>query len=93
MDQSLFAKYQLATTTRKTERGELLKEFMENINIARKGTPYKPLSITRVSMYLPKEIPTKDLYTLLSKCKDAGNRSKNYHQGFSKCFFYEIKAQ
>lgn len=76
-----------------TERGELLKEFLAPINISRVSNKFKPITIARVSMLLPKEIPTKDLYTLLSKCKDSGNRSKNYNEGFAKRFYYEIKPK
>lgn len=89
---SLLTRYTSPVKSRETERGELQKEIMETINIGRKGTIYKPLSMARVGMLI-QHIPTKDLYYVISVCKDAGNRSNNYHQGFSKKFFYEIKAK
>lgn len=76
-----------------TERGELLKQFLEVININRVSNKFKPITYARISMLLPKEIPTKDLYSLLSQCKDAGNRGKNYHESFSKTFYWLIKAK
>lgn len=93
------SKYQRAAdlttkaVNRKTERGELLKEFMENINVARLGSPFKPLSMARIASLLA-HIPTSDLYYLLSVCKASGDRNKaKYHQSFSKKFFYELKCQ
>lgn len=96
---NLLEKYKLASSIleksidRRTERGEILKELLEPININRVSNKFKPMSIARISMLLPKEIPTKDLYFLLSVCKDAGKRAKNYHEGFSKKFYWEIKAK
>ena len=95
----LLEKYKLASSIleksidRRTERGELLKQFLEPININRVSNKFKPVTIARISMLLPKEIPTNDLYYLLSVCKDAGNRSKNYNEGFSKKFYWEIKKK
>lgn len=92
MELNLFTKYQLATKSKETERGELLKEFMEPINISRKSNKYQPVTIARMGM-LVSHIPTPDLYYLLSVCKDAGNRNKNYHTGFSKMFYWSIKPK
>lgn len=77
----------------KQERGEIIKELMDTININRVSNKFTPLTFPRMGVLLPKEIPTKDLYALLSKCKDAGNRSKNYHESFSKMFYWTIKTK
>lgn len=76
-----------------TERGEIIKEIMETLNINRAKNKFSPLTFPRMGLLLPKEIPTKDLYSLLSQCKDAGNRGKNYHESFSKTFYWLIKAK
>jgi hypothetical protein len=76
-----------------SERGELLKQFLEPININRVSNKFKPITIARISMLLPKEIPTSDLYYLLSVCTDAGRRGKNYHESFSKKFYWEVKSK
>lgn len=92
MQLDLFTKYQLQTKSKETERGELLKQFMEPINISRVSNKYQQVTIARMGM-LVSHIPTKDLYYLLSICKDAGNRNKNYHIGFSKMFYWSIKPK
>lgn len=97
MELSLFEKYNRANelTTKivkKQERGELLLEFLEQINISRLNTKYKPVSIAKLALDVS-HIPTPDLYYLLSICKDAGRRSKRYDQGFAKCFYYSIKVK
>lgn len=76
----------------RTERGELLKEFLEQINISRLGTAYKQVHIAKIGMDVA-HIETKDLYYLLSVCKDAGTRAKRYDTGFSKKFYYELSVQ
>jgi hypothetical protein len=77
---------------RQTERGELLKQFLEQINLSRIGSHYKPVSIAKIGMDVA-HIETKDLYYLLSTCKDAGNRAKRYDSGFAKMFYWSIRVQ
>lgn len=89
ISQSQIAKYTLKTKA--TERGELLKEFLEVLNVNRVGM-FKPLTIARTGMMVA-HIPVDGLYYLLSICKDSGNRAPNYNAGFSKRFFFEIRAQ
>lgn len=95
----LLEKYKLASSIleksidRRTERGEILKQLLEPININRVSNKFKPITIARISMLLPKEIPTSDLYYLLSVCTDAGRRGKNYHESFSKKFYWEVKSK
>lgn len=98
MELSLFDKYKQGekfidkVISRETERGELLKQFQEVINMSRLGTSYKPVTIAKIGLDVA-HIPTKDLYYLLSICKDSGKRSKRYDSGFSKCFYYQIKVK
>lgn len=92
MQAELFTKYQLPVKSNKTERGELLVQFLEIINMSRTCNKYKPITIARVGM-LVSHIPTKDLYYLLSVCKDAGTRAKRYDEGFAKMFYWSIKVQ
>lgn len=110
----LLEKYKLASSIleksidRRTERGEILKQLLEPININRVSNKFKPMSIARISMLLPKEIPTKDLYTLLAKCKEAGELARNkrnfateeekkklntYESAFSKYFYWSLKTK
>ena len=76
----------------RTERGELLKQFLEQINMSRLGTNFKQVSIAKIGLDVA-HIPTKDLYFLLSICKDSGSRAKRYDTGFSKRFYYELNVQ
>ncbi len=69
---------------RATERGELMKYFMERLNIARKRDHIPPLTMPRMGRLLV-AIPTQDLYYLRSVC----DQSKD----FSKKFWWEIKPK
>ena len=89
---TLLKRFELKTKDTRTERGELLKEFLEQINMSRLGSTFKPVGTARLGMDLA-HIPTKDLYYLLSVCKDSGTRAKRYDQGFAKRFYYELKVQ
>lgn len=96
MDKLLFTKYQLATPSKETEYGQLLKQFLEPINASRLKGKYKPYTLPRLSAkiaYLVKDKDYSALYYLLSVCKDSGKRAKDYNEGFSKRFFFEIKAK
>lgn len=107
MEVALFSKYNLAGKSKKTERGELMKELMENLNLGRVGTIYKPLTMPRMGKLLEK-IPTDALYTLIAKCKEAGELANNkrkfateeqrkkmdtYHSAYSKAFYWNIRVQ
>ena len=67
---------------RATERGELMKYFMENLNVSRRRDGLPPLTMPRMGRLLV-AIPTKDLYYLRSVCDQA--------KAFSKKFGGEIK--
>ena len=69
---------------RATERGELMKYFMERLNPSRVRDGYAPRTLARMGRLLV-AIPTKDLYYLKSVC----DQSKD----FSKKFWWEIKPK
>ena len=75
---------QKVDTDRKTERGELMKYFMDQLNASRVKDGVPPLSMGRMGKLLEK-IPTKDLYYLKRVCEDANN--------FSKKFWYELNPE
>jgi hypothetical protein len=89
MDQlsTLFGKRQLpAKPRRHTERGDIFDTILSHLNPprAKKGLP--PISYKRLG-YLLTAIPTKDLYSLISKCDDAQRRGFPW----SAIFWKEIK--
>lgn len=69
---------------KRTERGEMMKYFLENINAHRVTDGYKAITMGHMGRLLQK-IPTKDLYYLKSVC----DQSKN----FSKKFWWEINPK
>lgn len=66
---------------RETERGELMKYFIDRINPGRMRDGLPKLTMGRMGKIL-EQIPTKDLYYLKRICDDSAN--------FSKRFFYEL---
>jgi hypothetical protein len=71
-----------------TERGELLRYFMIELNRARVRDHMPPLTMPRMGKIL-ELIPTNDLYFLKSVCDDAAKRGYE----FSKKFWWEIKPK
>lgn len=74
----------------KSERGELLREFRERINNARKGTRYPAISMGRMARLLTnpstgKSISTQWLHYLMAICKNSNN--------FSATFFSRLKEE
>ena len=67
-----------------TERGEMMKYFMERLNPGRVRDGYAPLSLPRMGRLLV-AIPTKDLYYLKSVCEQS--------KDFSKKFWWEINPK
>ena len=67
-----------------TERGELMKYFMERLNISRARDKIPPLTMPRMGRML-QAIPTKDLYYLKRVCDESKN--------FSKKFWWEINPK
>jgi len=69
---------------RATERGELMRYFMERLNVTRKRDGIPPLTMARMGRLLV-AIPTQDLYYLKSICDQA--------KDFSKKFWWEINPK
>ena len=67
---------------RRTERGELMRYFCDELNPSRTREGMQPISMGRMGRLL-QGIPTKDLYYLQTVCKGAKN--------FSKKFWWELK--
>lgn len=62
---------------RRTERGELMKYFIERLNAARAADGLPPITMGRMGKIL-EGIPTKDLYYIKSVCDKAKNFSKKF---------------
>lgn len=77
-------KDQSKKSERITERGELMRYFMERLNPERVRDGLPPLTMPRMGKTL-ETIPTKDLYYLKRVCEDAKN--------FSKKFWWEINPK
>ena len=75
---------QSVADAKKTERGELMRYFLDRINAARVGDGFPKMSMPRIGKMLQK-IPTKDLYYLKRVCDDSKN--------FSKKFWYELNPE
>ena len=69
---------------RSTERGELMRYFMDTLNRSRVRDGLAPLTMPRMGVLL-QAIPTRDLYYLKSVCDDASD--------FSKKFWWEINPK
>lgn len=67
-----------------TERGELMRYFMDRLNATRLRDGLPPLTMPRMGRLLV-AIPTKDLYYLKSVCDQATD--------FSKKFWWEINPK
>lgn len=63
--------------TRETERGELMKYFVQKLNRGRLRDGLPQISMGRMGKLL-EQIPTKDLYYLKRVCDDAPNFSKKF---------------
>ncbi len=68
-------------TSRKTERGALMRYFVSHLNASRAKAKLSMLTMARMGFILT-GIPTKDLYYLKSVCEKAKN--------FSKKFWWEV---
>ena len=71
-----------------TERGELMRYFMLELNKGRRRDGLTLLTMPRMGKIF-ELIPTKDLYYLKSVCDDAASRG---HE-FSKRFWWELKPR
>ena len=86
----LAKKYQTKTSIHKTEEGEIISEFMKEINIERIGSKYKPVTFMAVKMKLGAIYNDKHaMRSFLSNCRDSARRNKS----FSKVFFGALKTK
>ena len=69
---------------RATERGEMMRYFMDKLNRSRVRDGLTQLSMPRMGRIL-QAIPTKDLYYLKSVCDQAAD--------FSKKFWWEVNPK
>jgi hypothetical protein len=67
---------------RKTERGELMHDFLQKLNPSREKAGLKPLTMGRLGLIFEK-VPTQDLYHLFKECEKARN--------FSSLFWWKHK--
>ncbi len=63
--------------SRKTERGELMKYFIQKLNGERARDGLPAISMPRMGKLL-QQIPTKDLYYIKRVCDDSSNFSKKF---------------
>ena len=75
---------QIKKRDRATERGEMMRYFMEKLNRSRARDGWPALSLPRMGRIL-QAIPTKDLYYLKSVCDHATD--------FSKKFWWEVNPK
>ena len=73
----------------KSERAELIRQFMEELNAERDGKKYKKLSAGAVANILGHIKKKSDLYYFLSVCRDNKKRTGI----FSKYFWWSLKPQ
>lgn len=66
----------------RSERAELIGQFLDRLNKDRLGTKFKPLTASRLGFMLC-HMSVKELYLFLGQCKDAKH--------FSKYFFWRFK--
>lgn len=71
-----------------TERGELMRYFLDRLNPSRVQAGIPPLTMGRMGKLL-EAIPTKDLYALKSQCED----TERCGYSFSKRFWWEVKPK
>lgn len=73
---------------RRTERGDVFDQLLLMLNPARKRDGFHPLTHPRLG-YLLTRVPTKDLYALVSKMRDAERRGGQA----SAIFWSEIRPR
>lgn len=73
----------------KSERADIIRQFLEEINKERIGTKYKQLTGRAVAIKLGHLKDNGTLYYFLSECKDYKNRNGS----FSKYFFGALKCK
>lgn len=72
----------------KSERADIIRQFLEEINKERVGTKYKQLTGRAVAIKVGHLKDNATLYYFLSECKDYKNRGGS----FGKYFFGALKV-
>ena len=83
---TLFKNFEIKKSKISNKRQTLIKEFVENLNIEREGTKYKPLTSRVVAIKLG-HLSEFDLEAFLSMAKDYKNRKGS----FSKYYWGTLK--
>lgn len=90
---SIGAQLQMFDTTQKSritnERQDIIRQFLEALNLERIGSKYKPLTGRAVAMKVSHLKDNGTLYHFLSCCKDYKSRNGS----FSKYFFGALKVR
>ncbi len=60
-----------------SERQELIQRFVDNINVERVGTRWKPVTARQINTLIS-FLPVRDLYWLLGECERAKSFSKKF---------------
>lgn len=89
MDANLFKKYKPKSSGRATERGELMKYFVDELNVSRRGK-LRPLTIGRMGKVL-QGLSVQDLYYMKSQFEDRLRR--NGRDAASKHFWWSLREE
>jgi len=81
--------FKLPEKTIRSERAEIIKSFVDEINLERKDTKWKPVTGKGIAMKLSHLKNNFELYSFFSTCKDYKNRGGH----FGKCFFGSLKIK
>lgn len=73
----------------RSERAEIIKQFLEELNAERDGVKYKKLTPYVVAYQLSHIKKKSDLYAFLSMCRDRKMRGES----FGKFFWWSLKPK
>lgn len=81
--------FQLPVKSIKSERAEIISEFVKEINLERKDTKWKPVTGRSVAIQLSVLKTNFELYSWLSECRDYKNRNGS----FSRIYYGALKKK
>lgn len=82
-DRRMLARYSRNSNRRTSERSELFRLFLDELNPGRVKKGLKPLTAERLG-YIFEKVPTSDLYALDKACREA--------RSYSALFWYRVKV-
>lgn len=86
----LFSNYKIPEPSKiRSERSDIIRQFLEEINKERIGTKWKLMTARGVAIKVGHLKDNHTLYFFLSQCKDYKNRQGS----FSKYFFGALKVR